>query len=248
MIITALAVTSSIATGIKRDREDELIHRAMQYRRAIRQYAKKTGQFPMTLDQLEDTNGIRYLRRRYKDPITGGNFRLLHMADIPAAMGTSSIAWNLHPLPKTDPPGEATGNPDQENGQPSAGGQTDDAQNNRGQGDADAGESSLKTIASSPTGNTTFGGGVIVGVASASKKKTIREFDQRSRYNQWLFFYDPSFDRGFEIQGPTPLVRAPASLQNAPASGLTGNAATPGANLTGAQPNVPQAQSSASDQ
>ena len=96
LMIGAAAVAPSIALEIRRDRETELIHRAMQYRRAVRRFAKQTGRYPMKLEDLESTNGVRYLRRRYKDPVTGREFRLLHMADIPAAMGTSPTFAGFH--------------------------------------------------------------------------------------------------------------------------------------------------------
>src|SRR5437879_6298556 len=44
--------------------------------------------------------------------------------------------------------------------------------------------------------NTQFGGAPIVGVASTSKDKTIREFDKKKKYEEWQFVYDPMFDRG----------------------------------------------------
>ncbi len=50
--------------------------------------------------------------------------------------------------------------------------------------------------------NTTFGGAPIVGVASLSKDRTIREFDKKKKYNEWQFVYDPTFDRGFLITTP----------------------------------------------
>ena len=55
-------------------------------------------------------------------------------------------------------------------------------------------------------------GGVIIGVASVSKKKSIREFDHKNHYDQWLFFYDPTYDRGFPIKGPTSMSLSAASV------------------------------------
>jgi hypothetical protein len=47
-----------------------------------------------------------------------------------------------------------------------------------------------------------FGGGPIVGVVSASKKDTIREFNHKHKYNEWQFVYDPTLDRGGLIMTP----------------------------------------------
>jgi hypothetical protein len=45
-------------------------------------------------------------------------------------------------------------------------------------------------------------GGPIVGVASVSKKDTIREFNHKKKYNEWQFVYDPATDRGGLITTP----------------------------------------------
>jgi len=68
---------------MKRDREEEMIHRGAQYARAIRAFVKKNGRYPTRIEELDNTNQIRYLRRHYKDPITGKEFRLLHQSDVP---------------------------------------------------------------------------------------------------------------------------------------------------------------------
>ncbi|MGZ4787404.1 MAG: hypothetical protein ACXVZX_02720 [Terriglobales bacterium] len=70
LIISALAITASIKEQIKRDHEEEMIHRGVQYVRAIKRYYKKFGRYPATLEALEDTNHMRFLRKRYKDPLT----------------------------------------------------------------------------------------------------------------------------------------------------------------------------------
>src|SRR5205814_7869921 len=57
-------------------------HRGVQYSRAIRRYVKKVGRYPSRIEELEDTNNIHFLRRRYKDPITGKDFKLLRMTDV----------------------------------------------------------------------------------------------------------------------------------------------------------------------
>jgi type II secretory pathway pseudopilin PulG len=88
--LLAIAVTvtlPSIGFELKRDREEELIHRGVQYTRAIQHYVKKFGRYPTTLEQLENTNQVRFLRRRYKDPITGKDFKLLHMEDVQTSFG-----------------------------------------------------------------------------------------------------------------------------------------------------------------
>lgn len=70
MISLAMAVPK-IAMSIQRDRDLETIHRGEQYKRAIKLYYKNFGSYPTTIDQLVQTNNMRFLRKRYKDPLTG---------------------------------------------------------------------------------------------------------------------------------------------------------------------------------
>src|SRR5947207_3497089 len=86
MSIGALKIVQVLKFQYQRDREEELIHRGVQYSRAVRRYFKKLGRYPTRIEDLENTNNIRFLRRRYKDPMnrdpeTGkeSDFKLLHL-------------------------------------------------------------------------------------------------------------------------------------------------------------------------
>src|SRR6201990_3580994 len=71
-ILLALSVAApKVAQSLRRDREVEAVHRANQYVRAIRVFYRKTQHYPSSIEQLEKTNNIRYLRQRYIDPMTG---------------------------------------------------------------------------------------------------------------------------------------------------------------------------------
>lgn len=68
-----------LALEMQRNREETLISRGEQYARAIKVFAKKNKRYPQTIEELENTNGIRFLRRRYADPMTGKDeWRLIH--------------------------------------------------------------------------------------------------------------------------------------------------------------------------
>src|SRR5437868_5415524 len=84
----------SIVTQIRRDREEEMIHRGVQYARAIKRFYKTTGRYPANLQQLESfQSNKRFLRRRYLDPITGKPFRLLHYGEVKMfPMGVAGLA------------------------------------------------------------------------------------------------------------------------------------------------------------
>src|ERR1700752_2977537 len=87
LMIFAGASVPSITFDIKRDREEEMIHRGVQYSRAIRAYYKKFGRYPTKIEDLESANNLRFLRKRYKDPITGKDFKLLHFGEAKLSMG-----------------------------------------------------------------------------------------------------------------------------------------------------------------
>jgi len=74
-------ITQAFA-DIERDREVEMVHRGKQYVRAIKLYYKKFGAYPPNMDALVKTNQIRFLRKRYKDPMTGkDDWRIIHVGE-----------------------------------------------------------------------------------------------------------------------------------------------------------------------
>ena len=67
MIIAATYEAPRVVQQLKRDREEEMIHRGTEYARAIKKYYKKMGSYPSSIEQLENTTTSRFLRQRYKD-------------------------------------------------------------------------------------------------------------------------------------------------------------------------------------
>ncbi len=62
-----------------RDKEQLLMDRGNQYKRAIQVFYAVNKRFPARIEDLEKTNEKRYLRHRYKDPMTGKDeWRLVH--------------------------------------------------------------------------------------------------------------------------------------------------------------------------
>ena len=110
IILLSLGVAAPIlARSLRRDREVEAVHRGNQYVRAIQMYYKKFGRYPGSLDQLEKSNNIRFLRQRYPDPITGKNdWRI-----IPVGQNKTTVKWFFgEPLTglQTSGPGSLAGN------------------------------------------------------------------------------------------------------------------------------------------
>jgi type II secretory pathway pseudopilin PulG len=207
MAIAATVVAPDIVFNIKRDREEELVHRGVQYTRAVRRYVKATGHYPNSLNDLTSSAGQRWIRKLYKDPLTGKDFRLLHMSDVQPGVGITSS----NPQNQNEGIGGSFANPVQNGNaqivnQPSNSLGTPVANGAQapGNGNASSQESpqpGAQQLDGSATGQQP--GLLIFGVASSSKAKTIREFNHKNHYNDWYFFYDPNNDRGYEIKGPT---------------------------------------------
>jgi len=66
----------------ERAKEQLLIDRGNEYRRAIKVYVlKNQGRYPPTIDALLNTNDVHFLRKKFVDPMTGKDeWRLIHIA------------------------------------------------------------------------------------------------------------------------------------------------------------------------
>src|SRR5271166_4172484 len=91
MVITLTYIVGpAMVQQIKRDREAEMIHRGTEYARAIKKFYKKNSRYPSSLDDL-DKGQIRYLRKRYSDPLVkDGKWKLLHYGDIQGLLNTGA--------------------------------------------------------------------------------------------------------------------------------------------------------------
>ena len=240
--IALLAVLPAMKQQIQRDREAEMVHRGTAYMRAIQHFYKKVGRYPASIEELENTNHVRYLRKRYTDPMTRDpktgkekDFKLLHQQD---------IALNNGPvLPGQSGPGGLSspgglggatqgGVSGMQSGLGGLGAQSGALQQTSsangetatsgGSGNSSSGSSNTSGSSNSNAGSNsssgfngpTFGGGPILGVASTNKKdKTIRVFFDKTHYSDWLFIYVSQLDRGGLLVGPVnPNMPPPANL------------------------------------
>ncbi len=146
------------SVAAKREREAELIFRGEQYARAIELYQRKVaGAFPADLDMLVEQ---RYLRRIYEDPMTeDGEFQLILQAQMAQAGGTPETAAT---------PGQQVGRI------PETGG---DGAQPLGFGEISSGPGTAPSGAQ----------GGIVGVVSKSTEESLKQYNGRERYNEWVF-------------------------------------------------------------
>ena len=225
--IAALSMAPAVATQIKRDRETEMIHRGVEYARAVKRYYKKFGRYPPTLEALEDTNHIRFLRKRYKDPLTqdgkwqlvrfgqvqmnaagrqGGGAGLTGGTGLPNVPGVTGLLTGQNPQQSTfgsQMGSTMPGGAGSTTGTPGAPGSTANT-GTTGDTTGSSGSSFGNSFGQSTTagGNQQFGGGAIIGVSSMSDKESLRVVDDKNHYKDWKFIYDPTFDRGPLINGP----------------------------------------------
>ena len=96
----------------RRQKEQLLVDRGNEYAHAVKLFVRKTGTYPASLDALENTNRMRFLRHRYVDPFTGkDDWRILH-----AGPGGVLIDSKVNPLNSNSNANDAKG----KNGSPGA--------------------------------------------------------------------------------------------------------------------------------
>ena len=203
MMTVAMPVWKQIAT---REKEEELVFRGEQYARAIGLFQRKfANSAPPNLDVLVEQ---RFLRKKYKDPITNDDFALVLQA--PSAPGSmpgggrgAATPGGASPLgpaggaatagrgggfgaPGGNPPG---GNP--AGGNPSG---ANPLSANPAGGLSRAGFGGRNGAPGGVTGSILGGGsggvtGGIMGVTSKSKAESIRLYKGRSHYNEWQFVH-----------------------------------------------------------
>jgi len=81
LLLIALAATlPSVYQEGRREQEAELIFRGTQYARAVALFHKQFNRFPVNTKELLQTNGIRFLRQEYLDPMDRkGKWRFIHV-------------------------------------------------------------------------------------------------------------------------------------------------------------------------
>jgi len=159
LMTMALPVWSHFA---KREKEEELLWRGQQYARAVGLFQRKyANTFPPTLDVLVEQ---RFLRKKFKDPITNDDFQLIPAGGGPAAPGFLPPGGPLQQLPGTTGAGQPP------------------AQLPSG------GRPAAPTLSGVPGGSSAGSIG-LQGVVSKSTATSIKSYNGRTKYNEWAFVY-----------------------------------------------------------
>jgi type II secretory pathway pseudopilin PulG len=221
LMITMMGVARNYRRSVQRDREVEMIHRGEQYARAVQRFYRVNKRYPVSIEQLENMNKIRYLRKRYKDPMSpDGAWKIVHPMDVKLK---SSATQSTGIGSATGTTGAATaaggtasasqaGTPDGANTTADNTGTSTDTGSTTGTTtgtDTGSTGSAFGSSGASGTGNNAangqvLGGGDVYGVVSKSKKEGTHIFGEKSKYNEWFFIYDPGQDQnnGRLIVGP----------------------------------------------
>jgi type II secretory pathway pseudopilin PulG len=165
--MAVMAVMMSVALPVwrheaQREKEEELVWRGQQYVRAIRLFQRRTQALPTSIDMLVQG---RYLRKKYKDPITNEDF-----LPIPAA--------GAIPGQGGQPVGGRGGQPTPGRSGAPAGGASSSGGRGSGGGSGSASGFSSSAVP-----------GGMMGVVSKSKDESIRLYQGRNHYNEWTFLF-----------------------------------------------------------
>jgi len=215
MIIVAAAASTNVLTQGRREKEEEMVWRGEQYARAIGLYYMKFGKYPTRVDDLtKPTNGVRFLRQAYTDPMNkeDGSWRFIYVGpngqligslrpanllqstlSTPGLAGMSSLGGGMQPPP---PPGGAMSGPNQapgigQTGQPGQPGQ---------QTNTAATANPLESQPQPLEGDVI--GGNIIGVGSKIKKPSLRYYLGGDTYQQWEFIWNPAGQGAVPGQAP----------------------------------------------
>ncbi len=158
MAVLMGAVLPAWTTLATREKEQELIFRGNQYVRAIGLFQRKFANTPPpTIDVLVEQ---RFLRKKYKDPITNDDFQPIYANQAAQAVTAPGGATR---------PGQAGGT-----GQQGSARLSTPAQQGLQQGFGSTGAT---------------GAGGIIGVTSKSKETSLKLYNGRDKYNEWAFVY-----------------------------------------------------------
>jgi len=190
LLIGLTAVLPSVYEEGQREREQELIFRGIQYARAIAGFHQKFQRYPTSIEELiKPTNGWRFLRKEYTDPMTrSGKWRFIHANAMGVVLDSKTPPLGMggqgQPGAGQGAGGLGMSGPSSMGGsaygQPGTGGFS---LNSNPGGNPSGSQQSSAFFGEGAQGGGTF----IVGVASTSHKQSFRIWNQKTHYDEWEF-------------------------------------------------------------
>jgi len=261
LMLMALAVAAPlVAKDMQREKELESEHRAEQYVRAIRLFYLKNRTYPPSIEALENTNNVRYLRKQYIDPLTGkSDWRIIHVGENKTTVkgffgqplgglntsGAGSTLGSASNLSSSGlggtPSSTVSGGSALSAGFTGAtiGGSTPGGSAPGGSAAGPGATGSPTSPTSSSTSSLGSGGiGQIMGVGTSKTGDSILNPNQQTTYETWEFIYDPKIELLYRQAN---ILGGPASVNSqSPSSMTTTNPGSP-SNTPGGSSNPPAA-------
>lgn len=211
---------SETAFSLRREREVESARRADQYVRAIRKFYIKNGNhYPGSIEQLEKTNNIRFLRQKYVDPLTGkADYRLIMVGQNkttvkgffgqPLAGIASTGLGSAAGMQSSGVPGPTVAGANGATGTSGASGTGSSGTGSSGStgGFGGSGTAGAGGTTGSAGSSDTFNGtqmatglpgttGPFMGVGSSATGNSILVVNEQTTYETWEFLYDPRIEK-----------------------------------------------------
>jgi len=239
MILVAGAAAPNILTTGRREKETEMVWRGEQYERAIGMYYRKFGKYPTKVEDLtRQTNGVRFLRKAYTDPMNtdDGSWRFIYVGpngQLIGSLGQTSLLQSalaspglgnaltmgggLQPLAPPAAPGAANG-----------AAQTPALTQPGQQPSTAPAPNPLESQPQMLSGDVL--GGNIIGVGSKINRASIRTYLGGDKYQKWEFIWNPSGQIAAPTQAPLNPNANPTGAPTAP-NGTSPDAQQPQQNL-----------------
>ncbi|MGH9444482.1 MAG: hypothetical protein ACRD3O_01915 [Terriglobia bacterium] len=216
LLISLTGALPGVYQERQREREEAAIFRAEQYTRAIYLFHRTLGRYPNSVKELLSTNGVRYLRQAYPDPLSPNHrWRFIHATAsgiiLDSITESTTAPGQNTGAPNANGPGAASSSSSGPSGGPSPfssgfsaqtgqaaafsagssetgsfGGQTSATQK-KPKPSPDCQAPQEGSFSSSDAQTGTMLGAVIVGIAPCNDKKSIRVLDKQDEYDKWEF-------------------------------------------------------------
>jgi type II secretory pathway pseudopilin PulG len=240
LLIALTATLPSVYQEGQREREAELIFRGTQYARAVALFHRQFNRYPVSMKELLQTNGMRFLRQEYRDPMDPkGKWRFIHVNA--AGMLLDSINQRTGNNQK-NPAGIGVNNSSSTSstsgGSLSFGGSNSLGFQGGGTGmgmnPPTGGSGQIGPTSSFFGGQNQIQGAYIAGVAATSHHESIKIWKKYHHYDEWEFI---GLDMGvFGIQVGMPTLGAPGMGQQPTSQGF--GSSPGGFGLSTTPPNV----------
>jgi type II secretory pathway pseudopilin PulG len=202
LLVTLSAAVINWQKAIQREQEEELIFRGKQFMRAIELWQRKfPGTYPTTIDALLSTGNTRFLRKKWKDPLTNAfSWRLIKVNPDGTIQGLSQ-SKGTSPLGPSTFDSQSQGQSSSTSSRSQSASGSSMSGSGFGFGDQSSSQGLSRSQRSGSSSLQTQGGssqspfspilGGIVGVASTNEKESIKVFNGKTKYNEWEFVYVP---------------------------------------------------------